>query len=325
MTTPLSDDTLEYALEKYFVNPIINRTQFFKLGRENTTVLVEGNFGTVVLRVWGELHSRMGARTDGDIQDELAFMQACREQQLPIPKIYISKVGRNYSELADGRKFSIMDYVPGQEPTNFTPPMIEELATTIAQMNTLSETFVFPAPRTWQGDTIEVVQERIKEYQALNSPDAFVDYLVERLQKQLAQIDITAVPRGPIHGDIMYQNIKYDGQHLSGIFDFDDCREGYLIEDIAKTLYFVLEDPTHAVLGDDIHNAKLFLDAYQCVRPLNDAETRALPTLSLARFICDLLKFYLHGATRPNAAEIRVAKQAAYYKFKPLFEEPLPL
>jgi hypothetical protein len=51
--------------------------------------------------------------------------------------------------------------------------------------------------------------------------------------------------------------------------------------------------------------------------------TTALPVLSSARFVYELLKYYLHGATRPRAGEIIKAKKAAYQKFRTLFEEQL--
>lgn len=320
MSMPLSDDDVQSSISKFFVAPHILKTEFFKMGAENTTALVEGDFGRVVLRVWGEHHSRMGARQTSDIRDELDFMEACRAQGLPVPTVHTSIDGNVFERLSDGRKFGLMEYVKGEEPANFTQPMIETLAGAVATMNVVGQTYTYPVPRSFQGTIVDLAHERIAEYRKNGGNDEFVEYLADKLEQGLARIDLTAVPFGPIHGDIMYQNIKYTGERLSGIFDFDDCRESYFIEDITKALLFAIEDPEHCVLGDDIDNAKRFIKAYERVRLLDESEKTALPVLCIARMTYELLKYHLHGAKHPQAAAILEAKKAAYLKFKPLFE-----
>lgn len=290
------------------------------MGAENTTALLEGNFGRTVLRVWGDQHSRMGKRLVGDIQDEIDFMEVCHEHQLPVPTVYKSLAGHAFEELPNGRKFAIMEYVEGKEPANFTPTMITELAHAVAAMNTLGETYTYPKPRSFTGTIVDLARERIEAYRKKGGTDAFVAYLADRLEQGVSDCNLAEVPRGPIHGDIMYQNIKYVGDHLSGIFDFDDCRESYFIEDITKALFFALEDPAHCVLGNDSANAQLFMKAYESVRPLSAAEKTALPVLSTARMVYELFKYHLHGADHPHAAEILEAKKTAYQKYKKLFE-----
>ena len=320
MDKSLSDSDIGVAIRQFFDDPQVDNVTFFKMGAENTTALLQGSFGRVVLRVWGEHHSRMGVRQTTDIQDELDFMKACREQGLPVPRVCVSLAGNLFQNLPDGRTFAIMEYVAGEEPANFTAGMIQELAKAVATMNVLGQTYEYPAPRSFKGTIVDLARERIEAYRKNGGKDEFVEHLAEKLEHDLAHLDLSAIPQGPIHGDIMYQNIKYTGEHLSGIFDFDDCRESYLIEDITKTLFFAIHDPAHCVIGDDIAKAKLFVKAYQDVRPLSKAEKKALPVLSTARLLYELLKYYLHGAKHPQASEIITAKKAAYETCKPLFE-----
>ena len=77
------------------------------------------------------------------------------------------------------------------------------------------------------------------------------------------------------------------------------------------------------MLGNDIANVKVFMGAYQSIRPLNEAEKAALPVLSTARMVYELLKYHLHGAKHPQAAQILEAKKASYERLKPLFETAL--
>lgn len=146
MAFTLSDKNILDALLFYFNSSKPKEISYFRRGAENTTALLKGNFGRVVLRIWGERHSRMGARKLSDIDGELAFMEACRETGVAVPKMLTSLGGNIHESLPDGRLFGLMEYVEGEEPSHFTPTMIEQLATSIAKMNVLSEAFRFSTP-----------------------------------------------------------------------------------------------------------------------------------------------------------------------------------
>jgi Ser/Thr protein kinase RdoA (MazF antagonist) len=75
----------------------------------------------------------------------------------------------------------------------------------------------------------------------------------------------------------MWENMKFRNGVLAGLYDFDDCRSSYFLEDIVKTLLFDLDDPVHSLFGTTGENVQAFLDAYIAVRPLSKNESALLP------------------------------------------------
>lgn len=248
--------TLKTALSLYFDNFKIVSQEQMKHGVENTSIkLVLADDRQLIMRIWGEEHSHMGPRKLSDITGELAFMIHCYEAGVAVPKVHISKLGKPYSQLDSGQYFVLMDYVPGTSPQDLTPTMVQQIAEAMAHMHLVAQDFTFPEPRSWPGTLIEMTERSIVDYSQNSELDASLrDYLRDIRGTYLAQlqdIDLEALPSGPIHGDIFWENLKFEGEKLAGIFDFDDCRTSYFLEDILKTLIFDFDDPVHRFYGEN--------------------------------------------------------------------------
>jgi homoserine kinase type II len=258
-------------------------------GKENSSAFVEGGFGKIIIRIWGETHAYMGARQIGDIRNELAFMNVCKQQNIPVPKLYSSKNNTLY-ETQQGQTFAVMSYIEGASPHSFTLDMVRQVAKTMATMHLIGKDFSFPESRSWPGTTIEMTNDRIEQFQSSVKDSDIKSYLllqqtIDTFETRLAHTNLSSIPQGVIHGDIMHENMKFDHGTLSGIFDFDDCRKSYFIEDITKTFLFDFESAKESLFGRDGLNVQYFLDEYQSVRKLSDSEKRALPMFFTARFL----------------------------------------
>jgi Ser/Thr protein kinase RdoA (MazF antagonist) len=199
-----------------------------------------------------------------------------------------------------------MEYVDGDSPTNFTDSMTTQIAETMARAHLLVANFAFPKPRSWPGSVLDMTNERIARFEAgelgVNSDisEAIVHY-----RTLLEKCDLDSLPSGVIHGDIMWENMKFKDGELQGIFDFGDCRESYFVEDIAKSLLFAFESPVHSIFGENGENVPAFLRAYQTVRPLTAAESQSLPLFFLSRIIYQFLGY-----------EAKIAKGQTEYSSK---------
>ena len=104
-----------------------------------------------------------------------------------------------------------------------------------------------------------------------------------------------ALPRGPVHADLFRDNVMFDGEELTGFFDFYFAGVDTWLFDLAVCLNDWCIDL--ATGAHDAERATRMLDAYQAVRPLNAAERELLPAMlragALRFWISRLWDFYL--------------------------------
>ena len=104
-----------------------------------------------------------------------------------------------------------------------------------------------------------------------------------------------ALPRGPVHADLFRDNVMFDGEVLTGFFDFYFAGVDTFLFDLAVCLNdWCVNLPTGT---HDAARAQKMLDAYQAVRPLTGAERALLPAMlragALRFWISRLWDFYL--------------------------------
>lgn len=241
----------------------------------------------VIVRMWGETHGYMGVHSENDIEDEVAFMHFCYDNGIPVPLLFRSKPGRLYEKTSDGLCYTVMEYADGDSPQQFTQDMTMQIAKTMAQMHMLVADFAFPQPRSWPGTILDMTNDRIARFEIgefkVRTPE--IVEMISRYKSLLKKCNLEALPKGVIHGDIMWENMKFKNGRLQGIFDFGDCRESYFVEDITKSLLFAFESPDHCIFGEDGKNVPVFLRTYQAIRPLTDPEKQSLPLFFLSRII----------------------------------------
>lgn len=110
-----------------------------------------------------------------------------------------------------------------------------------------------------------------------------------------------ALPRGLIHGDLFRDNTLYAGDTVSGILDFSEAAEDYLLLDIAITMNDFCRAWPESALNPT--HTRAFLAGYGSQRPLQAEELAALPAfLAVAA-----MRFWLSrlDINARNAAEKR--------------------
>lgn len=311
----MTAEFLTSLLDRFFDSPGVKSFKLMTQGKENTTALVEMADMRVIVRMWGETHGYMGAHSEDDIDDEVAFMKFCQEHSVPVPRLFLSRAQKLYEKTPSGQCYVVMEYADGDSPQLFTKDMTEQIARTMARMHLLVADFVFPRPRSWPGTVLDMTNDRIARFTSgelkADSPD--IVEAIRHYQSLLKGCNLDALPRGVIHGDIMWENMKFNDGKLQGIFDFGDCRESYFVEDIAKTLLFAFESPIHSIFGEDGKNVPIFLQAYQTVRPLTDAEKQSLPLFFLSRVIYQFLGYQAKIAKEQRGYQTKADSTIARY------------
>lgn len=134
----------------------------------------------------------------------------------------------------------------------------------------------------WWLDTSKLVMAHLSTAQRdlLESELAF--------QVQLANSPACAnLPRGPIHADLFRDNVVFEGDRLTGFFDFYFAGVDALLFDIAVCLNDWCSDAESGRLNEAL--AHPFISAYDAVRPLTGDESRLLAAMMRAA----ALRFWL--------------------------------
>ncbi|HVL46772.1 MAG TPA: homoserine kinase, partial [Acidovorax sp.] len=142
----------------------------------------------------------------------------------------------------------------------------------------------------WWNETVPVVLPHIDDAQAalLRSELAYQNHVA-------ASSVYAALPRGPVHADLFRDNAMFEGEELTGFFDFYFAGVDTWLFDLAVCLNdWCIDLPTGT---HDAERATRMLDAYQAVRPLTAAERELLPAMlragALRFWISRLWDFYL--------------------------------
>ena len=104
------------------------------------------------------------------------------------------------------------------------------------------------------------------------------------------------LPQAIIHGDLHPGNVKFCGNHLAGLFDFDWANRQERIRDVSDGIMFFAGRRESNIKADNIWSltssfncdpeaTEAFLDAYDSVCQLGAAEKNALPFVMAARWL----------------------------------------
>jgi Ser/Thr protein kinase RdoA (MazF antagonist) len=323
----MNKEYLTQLLRNFLDGPKIVAFRLMTQGKENTTALIQTATGHVIVRIWGETHGYMGIHAENDVIDEIAFMDFCRTHDIPVPQLFQSKSGNLYEKTSEGRTYTVMEYVGGESPQRFTEDMTAQVARAMARMHLLVANFQFPQPRSWPGTVLEMTDARIARLEAGDfasgeSEKLILTQAIKEYRVLIEACNLVDLPKGVIHGDIMWENMKFKEGQLQGIFDFGDCRESYFVEDIAKSLLFPFESPDHSIFGQAGKNVPVFLHAYQEVRQLTAVEKRSLPLFFMNRFLYQVLGYYAKLAKGEAAYKTKISDIIVRYtQHQPFFTQ----
>ncbi len=190
----------------------------------------------------------------------------------------------------EGKPAAVVNKLAGR--SDLSPSLVhcEAVGTTLARMHLAGRDFAMNQPNlrglAWWNDTVPVVLPFLTPEQAqlIRSELAYQNHVA-------ASAAYTALPRGPVHADLFRDNVLFDGEALSGFFDFYFAGHDSFLFDIAVCLNdWCVNHSTDAADGQhDNARANAFLRAYQTVRPMSAAERGLLGAMLRA----GALRFWL--------------------------------
>ena len=255
-------------------------------GIENTNYFATTERGEYVLT----LFERLGFE---QLPFYLHLMKHLAERGIPVPNPAANKDGDILHTLC-GKPAAVVNKLAGKSQLAPQAVHCAAVGDMLARMHLAGQDYNRSQPNLralpWWNDTVPVVLPYLTPEQAalIRSELAFQNHTA-------ASSAYAALPRGPVHADLFRDNVMFDGEQLTGFFDFYFAGVDTWLFDLAVCLNdWCIDLPTGVHQAE---RAQAMIAAYQQVRPLNGAERQLLPALlragALRFWISRLWDFHL--------------------------------
>lgn len=271
-------------------------------GIENTNYFASTEAGEYVLTLFERL-------THDQLPFYLHLMKHLAQHGIPVPDPAPDADG-DLLHTVCGKPAAVVNRLAGSSELAPGPAHCAAVGGMLARMHLAGRDFDRRQPNlrglAWWNETVPVVLPYVEPAQAalLRSELAYQNHVADSAA-------YAALPRGPVHADLFRDNVMFDGDRLSGFFDFYFAGVDTWLFDLAVCLNdWCVDLPTGAA---DAARSASFLRAYQAVRPLTAAERRLLPAMlragALRFWISRLWDFHL-----PREASLLKAHDPAHFE-----------
>lgn len=255
-------------------------------GIENTNYFVTTDQGEFVLTLFERL-------TAEQLPFYLHLMKHLAQAGIPVPDPRPDAQGEILLSVCD-KPAALVNRLKGKSQLAPQSAHCAAVGDMLAKMHLAGRNYPHQQPNLrglpWWNETAPVVLPYLTPEQAtlLQSELAY--------QNQMAATPAyAALPRGPVHADLFRDNVMFDGEALTGFFDFYFAGVDTWMFDLAVCLNDWCIDLASGC--HDAQRADAMLRAYQAVRPLIPAEAQLLNAMlragALRFWISRLWDFYL--------------------------------
>ena len=255
-------------------------------GIENTNYFATTDLGDYVLTLFERLNHEQ-------LPFYLYLMKHLAEKGIPVPNPAANSDGDILYTLCD-KPAAVVNRLLGKSQLAPNAVHCAAVGAMMAHMHLAGEDYNRSQPNlrglAWWNDTVPVVLPYLEEDQArlLQSELAFQNHIAQGAAYQ-------ALPKGPVHADLFRDNVMFEGEKLTGFFDFYFAGNDTWLFDLSVCMNdwcIDLNSGEHAP-----ERALAMLNAYQEVRPLRSAERQLLPAMlragALRFWISRLWDFHL--------------------------------
>ncbi len=283
--TPVSQDQASQLLSDLGLGQL-TQLRGIEGGIENTNYFASTDQGEYVLTLFERL-------THDQLPFYLYLMKHLAEQGIPVPKPAANLDGDILHALC-GKPAAVVNRLTGQSQLAPQIAHCAQMGSMLARMHLAARDYQRSKPnlrgRTWWNETAPAILAHMDEAQSslLRCELAYQNHMAQSAA-------YAALPQGPVHADLFRDNVMFEAETLTGIFDFYFAGVDTWLFDLAVCLNdWCIDLPTGAHVAD---RARALLAAYQSVRPLQMAERALLPAMlragALRFWISRLWDFHL--------------------------------
>lgn len=270
-------------------------------GITNTNYFVITEHGRYVLTVF-ERSNLEGLRYFVDLMTFLA------QHGVPCPTPIADKNGVSL-HLLKAKPALMVSCLQGEDIATPNLEQVKQVAVTLAKMHLAGEGFtqtgVNQRGENWRTATACKVMPKLS---------ASDQQLLQSELEYQHRLDVYALPRGVIHGDLFRDNVLFVGDQLGGFIDFYYACDDILLYDVAIAVNEWCLHHTGSDIGSiDEEKMETFLSAYEALRPLSPQERK----LWLAMLRRAALRFWLSRLDDfyfPQDGELTHTKDPNHFK-----------
>jgi homoserine kinase type II len=283
-------------------------------GIENSNFFLTTETGEYVLTIFEKL-------TFEQLPFYLHLMRHLSEREVLVPAPVANRRGEILHDL-HGKPASIVTRLEGVSQLTPKPVHCAAVGAMLARMHLAGQDFPIRQPNLrgldwWQATTPVVLPYLPQDAQRLLRAEMHAQeaFAASDTYKQLT--------RGPVHADLFRNNVMFDGERLTGFFDFYFAGCDTWLFDVAVTVNDWCIDLDNGEL--DMPRARAMLDAYHAVRPFTAAEQTAWRTMlqagALRFWLSRLYDFYL-----PREAEMLTPHDPTHFEriLRRRIDNPVP-
>ncbi len=271
-------------------------------GIENSNFFLSTERGEFVLTIFEKLSFEQ-------LPFYLHLMRHLAERGVLVPAPIASDRGEIINSL-QGKPASIVTRLQGDWQPSPAPVHCREVGHMLAKMHLAAQDYPLYQPNlrglNWWRETTPVVLPFLSEenQHLLKTEMHFQDAYA-------SSATYHALPSGPVHADLFRNNVMFDGEKLTGFFDFYFAGCDTWLFDVAVTVNdWCIDLDTGAT---DPARVRALLDAYHAVRAFTPEEQLAWPAMlraaALRFWLSRLYDFYL-----PRAAEMLTPHDPAHFE-----------
>lgn len=294
--TPLTPEQVASWLKRYSLGSL-ERLEGVAEGLQNSNFFVDTAHGRYVLTVFEQFN-----------REELPFfvnlMAHLARHGIPCPAPIANRDNEYVGEIA-GKPAVIVTRLGGR---SLTQPGIAHCAAIGALLGDLHVAAQSCGVRQNHARGAAWRRETAKQLLPLLPADDAA--LLRDEIRHEAQVRRGDLPRGIIHADLFRDNVLFDGEHVSGLLDFYFAG----VDDLLFDLAVAANDWCQNDAGElDAARTRALLGGYHAVRPLNERERAAWPSMLRAA----ALRFWLSrllDAYRPRSGELVARRDPDEYR-----------
>jgi homoserine kinase type II len=271
-------------------------------GIENTNYFASSDVGEYVLTLFERLSAEQ-------LPFYLHLMKHLAQRGIPVPDPQANKNGDILLSVL-GKPAAVVNKLKGKSQLQPSTAHCAAVGDMLARMHVAGRDYsraqLNLRALPWWNDTVPVVLPFLTAPQAalIQSELAYQNHVH-------ASSAYTALPRGAVHADLFRDNVMFDGEALTGFFDFYFAGIDTWAFDLAVALNDWCIDLETGKQDDARENA--FVHAYSAARPLSKAERQLLPAMQRA----GALRFWLSrlwDLHLPRDAAVLTAHDPAHFE-----------